>query len=316
MDLSEAQPRVDKSALGPFRGCVINSAIRELIEDYSIEILPKEAEARIGIGPCRLRAGTRVYIAYASGCPEEIVEAARIVHEKGLLPVPHIPARRFESFSELSGFIEALARRASVRQVLLIGGDNKEPAGQFEATIDVLRTGLLQSNGIRTFGVAGHPEGHPVVDQEAMRRALFEKQAYATKWGMDLYMVTQFLFDTQKLFAWHVDFVERTLPGVAIDVGLPGLAKATTLLRFAKECGVKTSLGMLTKNAARAFKLATNFSPEESLIDLASGAWRAGKAPFRSVHFFPFGSFERTTAWLETLLSGRSPLDEPARFTG
>jgi len=291
----------------------IRPIIRGLINDHSIEILPKEAEKRIGEGASHLRLGTRVYIAYTSGCPDDVVNAAQVVHEKGLVPVPHIPARRFASLSELRAFIEALAKRASVRQVLLIGGDNAQPAGPFQSTIDVLRTGLLQAQGIRNFGVAGHPEGHPAISRELIRQALLEKHDYASKWGMELYLVTQFQFNTQKLLAWHANFIEHTLPCVPIDVGLPGLAKATTLLRFAKECGVATSLGMLTKSPARALRLATSFSPEESLIDLAVDARQTGKPRFRSVHFFPFGSFERTTEWLRVLAAGTFRVDEPAR---
>lgn len=161
--------------------------------------------------------------------------------------------------------------------------------------------------------LAGHPDGHPLIGREIIRRALLEKHDYAAKCGMKLYVVTQFLFDTQKLLAWHADFIEHTIPGVPIDVGLPGLAKATTLLRFAKECGVATSLGMLTRNPARALRLATSFSPEESLIDLALDARRAGRSRFRSMHFFPFGSFDRTTEWLEALAAGNFRVDQSAR---
>lgn len=314
MSITQLQARAsDVAGRLDVDGCPVRAGIRQLTEDASIEILPSEAEKRIGSGTCRLREDTRVYIAYTSGGCDDIVRAAQIVSERRLIPVPHVPARRFHSLAELRNFIEALATRASVRQVLLIGGDNERPAGPFEATIDVLRTGLLQANGIRTFGVAGHPDGHPLVSPQALEQALVEKLAYATQAGMDMYLVTQFLFDATRLFHWRAGFGERALRDIPVDVGLPGLARATTLLRFAAECGVATSLGMLTKNAARAFRLATTFSPEESLIELADGLYEGGKPRFRSVHFFPFGSFERTSAWLQALSLGNFRVDFEAR---
>jgi methylenetetrahydrofolate reductase (NADPH) len=136
-------------------------------------------------------------------------------------------------------------------QALLIGGDNTQAAGPFQATMDVLRTGVLEDNGIKTIGVAGHPKGHPVVSRDVLRRALVDKCEYADKSGMEIYVVIQFLFDTEKLFAWHADFIEQVAPGIPVDVGFPGLAKMTTLLRFAKDCGVSASLGMMTKNVGR-----------------------------------------------------------------
>jgi hypothetical protein len=62
-----------------------------------------------------------------------------------------------------------------------------------------------------------------------------------------------------------------------------------------------------------AFKLATSFSPEEPLLDLAVDARQGGRPRFRSVHFFPFGSFERTALWLQMLSTGAFRVDEAAR---
>lgn len=277
-----------------------DETIFRLIRNFSIEALPKDTQ-KFGDLADHLPRGTRVYVAYTSGSTAEIVDAAEKLHRQGMVAVPHIPARRFESHAELRGFLGALSSRAAVTQVLLVGGDIARPAGPYAASLDVLRTGMLEGHGIISVGLAGHPESHPAVSREVLRNALIDKCEYAAKAGIEVSLTTQFLFDIDKLFAWHADFVETTAPGIAVDVGLPGLAKTTTLLRFAKDCGVGASLGMLTRNAGRAFKLATSFSPDETLTELAQGVQKAGRPLFRSVHFYPFGSFVRTAEWLRTM---------------
>lgn len=288
----------------------IETAKHDLVEDFSIEALPRDTQRIANLADC-LSPGRRVYVAYTSGSTEEIVEAAEKLHRQGLIPVPHIPARRFESHVALRNFLRALTSRAAVKKVLLVGGDVTQPAGPYAASLDVLQTGMLEGYGIESVGLAGHPEEHPAVTREALRGALVDKCEYASKVGLEVSLVTQFLFDIDKLLAWRTTFVEEAAPGIAVDVGLPGLAKMTTLLRFAKDCGVGTSFGMLTKNASRALQLATGaFSPEDTLSALAEGAHKAGRPLFRSVHLYPFGSFERTAAWASALLANRSAPQE------
>lgn len=276
-----------------------------LVRNFSIEVLPADVAKHADFQE-HLPRGTKVYVAYTSGSTGEIVDAAEKLSTQGMVAVPHIPARRFSSHDELRNFLGALTSRAAVNQVLLIGGDIDRPAGPYAASLDVLQTGMLQDHGIKAVGLAGHPEGHPSVSRDELRRALIDKCEYASKAGIDVSITTQFLFDTAKLLSWHANFVEKTMPGIAVDVGLPGMAKMTTLLRFAKECGVGTSLGMLSKNFGRALKLATSFSPQDALAELAESMSKADAKPFRSVHFYPFGSFTRTTEWLRALQSADS----------
>lgn len=289
----------------------LDEAVGALVGNFSIEALPKDTLKFDDLRDL-LPEGTRVYVAYTSGSTAEIVDAAERLRHQGMEPVPHIPARRFSSHDELKGFLGKLAARAAVRQVLLVGGDVARPEGPYAASLDVMRTGMLEGHGVEAVGLAGHPEGHPAVALDELRNALIDKCEYAAKAGLDVSLVTQFLFDTDKLFAWHADFVEKTAPGIAVDVGLPGLAKMSTLMRFAKDCGVAASFSMLTRHASRAFKLATSFSPEDTLLELADGVRKAGRPIFRSVHFYPFGSFERTAEWLRDLRTQSAGPDQRA----
>lgn len=292
----------------PIQGKGMGDNVQRLIRDFSIEALPKDVQ-KLGDLANHLPRGTRVYVAYTSGSTAEIVAAAETLHRQGMDPVPHVPARRFGSYAELRDFLSALTSRAGVRKLLLVGGDTTRPTGPYTAALDVLRTGMLEGHGIRSVGFAGHPEGHPTVSREVLRAALIDKCQYAERAGLDVWVTTQFLFDTKRLFTWHADFVAKTVPTIAVDVGLPGLAKMSTLLRFARDCGVGASLGMLTRHAGRAFMLATAFAPDEALGELAAGM--TGRPVFRSVHFYPFGSFERTAAWLRDLRAKAVVSSEP-----
>ncbi|NIR59867.1 MAG: 5,10-methylenetetrahydrofolate reductase, partial [Gammaproteobacteria bacterium] len=56
-----------------------------------------------------------------------------------------------------------------------------------QGSLDVLRTGLLERNGIRRIGIGGHPEGHPRIAGSRLRQALRDKAAYAEAGEAELY---------------------------------------------------------------------------------------------------------------------------------
>jgi len=75
-------------------------------------------------------------------------------------PIPHVAARSLRDAAHLDEYIGGLVSRASVEEVLCIGGGVDNPVGEFSDTMQVLETGLLQQHGIKRVGVAAHPEGN------------------------------------------------------------------------------------------------------------------------------------------------------------
>src|SRR5262249_3055937 len=142
-----------------------------------------------------------------------------------------------ESLSVLDNLLRRLAGDAGIVQVLIVAGDTAEPAGQFHSTLQILESGLLEKHQIRSIGVAGHPEGHPQVSSSVLRDALNRKNAYAAKTGVNMYIVTQFTFSAEPVIAWERSHRED-IGDLPVTVGLPGLATAGTLLKYAVECGV------------------------------------------------------------------------------
>jgi len=276
-------------------------SVRSLVDGYSIETTVREA-ARIEKYQDLVPKGTSMYIPHVPGVArEDTVALAARLKKEDMDPVPHIVARRTESAAVLDDFLKRLVGEAGVTRVLCVAGDISAPEGEFESALQILERGFFEKHGIRKIGVAGHPEGHKDVNEAALQDAVIRKNAYAKKTGADLRLVTQFSFVAEPVIAWDKAIAPiNTLP---IYIGLPGLAKASTLLKYALDCGVGPSLQAFSKHATQLSKLLTVSAPDEQLVALAK--YRSGnQTKIQGLHFFPFGGLKRTTDWLKKLAAG------------
>jgi methylenetetrahydrofolate reductase (NADPH) len=282
--------------------------VQNLVKGYSIETTTREA-ARIARFSDIVPPGTRLYIVNVPGSDRlDILPLARRVRNEGLEPVPHIAVRSFENLSMLDNFLQRLAGEAGVRQILLIAGDSA-PAGQLESTLQVLDSGILEKHGIRTIGVAGHPEGHPAVSKEILGGALQRKNAYARRTGASVYIVTQFTFAAEAVTGWEIANA-ADIDSLPIAVGLAGLATIKTLLKFAKDCGVGISVQAFAKRAGSFTKLLTVATPGDVIVGLAHYKERTPQTHIAGVHFFPFGGFQRTAEWANSIAAGNFEITE------
>ena len=87
--------------------------------------------------------------------------------------------------------------------MLVIGGGVDKPVGAFTSSMEVLQTGLIQKHGIRSIGVAGHPEGSPDISDEEIAEALAAKNELADREGLGLYIETQFCFEPDMVLDWE-----------------------------------------------------------------------------------------------------------------
>jgi methylenetetrahydrofolate reductase (NADPH) len=277
-------------------------SVRNLATGYSIETTVREG-ARIEKYQDLVPKGTSMYIPHVPGVAREdtVALAARLKKEE-MDPVPHIVARRTESAAILDDFLKRLVGDAGVTRVLCVAGDISAPEGEFESALQILERGFFEKHGIKKIGVAGHPEGHKQVTEDGLRDAVVRKNAYAKKTGADLRLVTQFSFVAEPVIAWDKSIASiNTLP---IYIGLPGLAKASTLLKYALDCGVGPSLQAFSKHATQLSKLLTVSAPDEQLVALAKYKSENPQTKITGLHFFPFGGLKRTTDWLKKLADG------------
>jgi methylenetetrahydrofolate reductase (NADPH) len=285
------------------------TSVENFVRNYTIETTVPQAR-RIGRFADTVRPGTPLYIANIPGTAfQDTVALAGRLRKEGLEPVPHVVARRIESLAILDDFLARLAGEAGVRQVLVVAGDNSRPAGEIHSSLQILDAGLLEKHGIRSIGVAGHPEGHREVDDAVLRDALRRKRDYAEKTGADVYVVTQFTFSAEPVIAWESANREN-IGRFPVIVGLPGLATVGTLLKYAMDCGVGPSLQAFSKRYASLTKLLTVSAPDHMIVALAGYRESHPETHLNGIHFFTFGGFHKTAEWANKIIAGNFELTE------
>jgi len=278
--------------------------IRQAAEDWSIEVTPTGATKIESFRDC-LAPGTTVNVTFLPGSdPMDTIAVAQRLHDDGMKPVPHLAARSLRDADQLDELLAAFTAKAGVSEVLVIGGGVDNPVGQFSDSMQVLDTGLIQKHGIRSIGVAGHPEGSPDISDDEIAEALAAKNALAVREGLDLYIETQFCFEADIVLDWEraVRAAGNKLP---IRIGIPGPATIKTLFRFAQISGIGPSMRFISKQARNVAKLMTVQSPHLLLDGLAQGMAGDPDCLIRHFHFYPFGGFAKTAAYAQAISDGK-----------
>lgn len=280
------------------------TSFQSLLSGFSIEITIKEAARLVGFRKY-LPVGTEVYIvATPSTKPNDVVDLAKRLRDEGMIPVPHIAARAIPSIEILDRWIRRLSVEANVTVALIIAGGNYDkPVGMLASSMDLVKSGVMEGNGIEDLRFAGHPEGHPIISNSGLMEALLAKQMYGEQKRLKVSLVTQFFFDFAALAGW-----ERQLMGCGIHmpvwVGFHGLASPTSLIRQARYCGVGASIDILAKQPAKMFKIAALTAPDRLIRSMAKHTAEFEHTLFTGCHFFPLGSFEKTAKWVSAILRG------------
>ncbi len=106
------------------------------------------------------------------------------------------------------------------------------------------------------------------MSDKAIADAVAWKNAYAGRTDARMHLVTQFAFEAAPIIAWDkaLRAAGNNLP---IRVGIPGIAKLQTLLKYAVFCGVGNSINFLKKQAGNVTRLVKQQEP-----DRLSATWR------------------------------------------
>lgn len=260
-----------------------------------------------------LARGTRLYVSHLPRQTwSETIAACKAVRAAGFDPVPHLPVRLVSTVGALDQLLAQFVAEADVGEVLLIAGDQASPAGPFATTSEVLRSGLLTKHGFKRISVAGHPEGHPKLSTEELRRAEQEKWLLATQASLTLTYLTQFFFAHPPFLQWLAELRGRGIQARAV-AGLAAPASVATLFRFARRCGVGPSIRALGARPASLLQVAAERGPENLVRSLAQ-ALGAGTADFAGIHLFCFGGFLPACEWLHAVGSGRFALNDGDGF--
>lgn len=281
--------------------CDKPKSVDSLMRGASIEVMPRTA-AKIDDFRALLPEGTRIYIAHIDGTPiDDMIALAKRLSAEGFSVMPHLPARIIPGETEFSDWVRRYAEEAGVREALVLGGSPTTPNGPFESSIQLMETGVFDKYGFKRLHVAGHPEGNrdiePIERSIIVDDALRWKAAFAAQNGIDMAVITQFMFDGQGLFEWLARLEELGL-SMPVHVGLAGPAKLQTLVKFAIACGVGPSIKVLQKRAKDLSQLVRPYTPAEMLTQISEYQGARTTSLIKGLHVFPLGGIRASTDFM------------------
>ena len=279
----------------------INKNFKDFTSGYSIEVIPRSA-AKIESFSDLLPKNTRVYLAHLE--TEDIAEmiaTAKRLNNEGFSVMPHIPARLIQNQAMLNDWISMYQNEAGVDEALLLAGGSKKPVGDFDSSMQLIESGLFDKAGFKRLHVAGHPEGSKDIDPgggiKNVNKALSWKQEFSKRTDASMAIATQFCFDAGVVKKW-ADSIKENGIDIPIHIGVAGPAKLQTLLKYSIECGIGSSMKVLTKRAKDITKLLLPYNPTQILNELAEYKSIDPKLNIEQVHFFPLGGIKKTADWV------------------
>jgi methylenetetrahydrofolate reductase (NADPH) len=222
----------------------------------------------------------------------------------GYVVTPHLSARLVRD----RGHLEELGRRlaaAGVRDIFVIAGDTREPAGEFPGAADLLSAMGELRERFADVGISGYPESHHVISDDTTIEAMFEKEPMAT------YIVSQICFDAEVIGIWVRRVRDRgTL--LPIWIGVPGAVGHRRLLRISRRIGLGESARFLRAHGDwfRRLLLPRVYEPTSLVRDLGPTVGDPA-ARIAGFHIYTFNELERTEDWrrrvVERLIAEENP---------
>jgi len=254
---------------------------------HSLEIVPKQLD-RLKFLP--INKFEDVFVAFIPGDNYlNIINACKSLLESGYNPIPHIPARTIASKEQLEDFLFQLSS-LGVKDILVIGGSPKKQEGPFSESMDLFQTGLF-SKYVFTINIAGHPEGNP--DDSESDLNLIEKSKWLFENKLNFSIVTQWTLDVEKTNRWIHEIKNKLIQDIdqdiKIKIGIAGPAKLTTLINYAKICGVSAT-ALIVRNKKFGLTKLVKHNPTEIINGLKN---------YDQLHFFPFGGIKELSGWME-----------------
>ena len=282
---------------------LLKQQVIDFLAGFTVETTPGAA-AKTPDYRDHLRQGALVAVTFLPGSDfADTIATAKRLRDEGFEPAPHFAARSIPSRDALEDYLKRLQGEVGVTQVVALGGAVTEPVGSFESSMELLETGLFDKYGIKTIGVAGHPEGSPDISEVGLTEALEWKNAFAERSDADFYIATQFCFEAAPIIAWDkaIQAAGNRLP---IHIGIAGPATLKSLLNYARMCGIGPSARMLRRQGRSLARLGTVSAPDQVVAGLARYRATDPQCGIEAAHFYTFGGLRRATRWLDAVLAG------------
>jgi methylenetetrahydrofolate reductase (NADPH) len=279
--------------------------LANLLRNYSAEVTCRD-EKSIRAAESLMPPGSEVFIVSLPSDNEgRSVAVAAQLHKAGLVPVPHIVARNIRSRLDLEVLLRRLTSEAGVDRALILGGDRRQPIGEFDSSLQLLETGFLESFGIRKVKLSWYPEGHPRISDSELAKARAAKLRIAAARSLEVELVGQFCFESAPIIASARHLRAEGIQ-VPLRVGVAGPASRASLLKYAMICGVGASVRAL-KERPGARSLINSETPERLLREVAQAQAAEPSLGIHRVHFFTFASLASTAQFVEQHSAQRLP---------
>lgn len=257
--------------------------------------------------------GTRLHTTHGSALLEqedrkEILKVARKILAAGMVPVPHLAARKFSDRQDFEQFLQELIH-IGVQDALVLGGGN-DPRGAFGSAIDLLNTGLF--SGFSTIGIGGYPQGHQRIPQNVLDAAIAEKLQFARYHGLNMHIVTLLSYNTDAIIAWTERLREVTGYKQHLVVGIAGPSTLNEKFAFAEKFGLKEPEKLLAAQGSDENRAALlNEIPDRTITDLIAQNIRSGRQLYMP-HFYALGpvSLRKTALFIQKMRSGAFDMNE------
>jgi methylenetetrahydrofolate reductase (NADPH) len=261
------------------------------------EITPADDRARFEVLPfddivdeaARLPRPARVTVTCSpKHGPDRGLEMAVRMCRLGHAPTVHVAARMVRDRDHLDRLLAGMAD-ARIEDVFLIGGDVEEPVGEYSSAGELLELVADHPQRPELVGVAGYPEGHPLISDDELERVLRDKSAVAD------YVVTQMCFDAETLRAWIVRERERNMD-LPVVIGMPGKVTRRKLLSMSARIGVGPSLDFLRKQKGLRALLSRR-STADRLFEEVAPLLDDPRLAVSGFQYFTFNELLQTWEW-------------------
>jgi methylenetetrahydrofolate reductase (NADPH) len=232
--------------------------------------------------------------------PDESVEIAQRLRALGHGITVHVAARMVRDRAHLDELLDGM-RRAEA-DLFLIGGDATPPEGPWSSAGELLPLIAEHPQRPSEIGIAGYPEGHPLIDSETLADVLRHKSELAG------YVTTQMCFDPEALLGW---IRETRRQGVTLPVlvGVPGVVDRRRLLEMSMRIGVGPSLSFLRKQRGLRNLLGKSSVTPEKVYDAIAPHLDDAELNIAGFHYYTFNQLVNTWRW-ECVKTDRSYLCE------
>jgi methylenetetrahydrofolate reductase (NADH) len=221
--------------------------------------------------------------------PDESVAVAGRLSALGHEVTVHLAARMVRNRAHLDDLLAGMAR-ARVADVLLIGGDTTPPNGPYASAMDLLPIIHDHPQRPREIGIAGYPEGHPLIDSRSLAEALERKSALGS------YITTQLCFDGEAVLAWIRETREHGVR-LPVLVGLPGVVDRRRLLEVSMRIGVGPSLAYLRRQRGVRSLLGPSRVTPDGIYDVLAPWLDDAELNLAGFHLYTFNQLLETWRW-------------------